>query len=233
MSILLNKDIITRGEPIPVHLIGIGGTGSHMLINIAMIHYALGQMDEYGFDVHAYDYDTIEPVNIGRQMFLPNEIGENKATALIRRVNLSYGLHWHSYPMKLKKVNLRGFQIIISCVDSAKSRFDIQKLIKNHDFPIYWIDLGNSYDYGQIVTGYNQHKDLPFITEKYDIGKYEKPNEPSCSMSQSLSKQDLFMNKILADYAGHLLWKILRLNQITIGEFFINLDTLSISKRKV
>ena len=46
-------------------------------------------------------------------------------------------------------------------------------------------------------------------------------------MADALRKQDLFVNSVLAQNAGALLWKLLREEQLSVRGFYLNLDSLT------
>ena len=84
-------------HPITVNLIGCGGTGSHMLTKLAQLNHALLELDHPGITVVAFDADTVSPANIGRQAFLASDIGQNKATTLVTRINRAFWLELDSH----------------------------------------------------------------------------------------------------------------------------------------
>jgi hypothetical protein len=67
---------------------------------------------------------------------------------------------------------------------------------------------------------------LPTVTETFDFTKVkEEASGPSCSMAEALSKQDLFVNSVLVQTAGSLLWSLLTDTGLDTRGFFINLDS--------
>lgn len=57
----------------------------------------------------------------------------------------------------------------------------------------------------------------------------DKDKTPSCSLAEALSKQDLFINSIMAQYACNLLWKMFREASINYHGLYVNLETLNIN----
>lgn len=92
---LSNADRSRRGFRVLV--IGAGGNGSAVLFGLPYLHHALiawGFAD--GLNVTVMDADTVSPTNCVRQPFGAADIGQNKATILINRINLFHQLSWHS-----------------------------------------------------------------------------------------------------------------------------------------
>jgi putative transposase len=81
-----------------VLLIGSGGNGSAVLFGLPYLHHALvawGKTE--GIDVTVMDADTVSPTNCVRQPFGAADIGQNKATILVNRINLFHDLRWNSH----------------------------------------------------------------------------------------------------------------------------------------
>ena len=247
----------------PVHrikitLIGAGGNGSQMLSALCRIDHALRALGQSGLYVTVYDPDTIEPSNIGRQLFTASDLGQNKAECLVSRFNRLYGNDWEAQPEAFEcKPGCRLGNICITCVDNVKVRKQIAKYFRKNNRPdaeektyneyysFYWLDLGNAQRTGQAVLGsnripqpkskeYDTIEYLPILTEQFDYSKVrDKDSGPSCSMAEALTKQDLFVNSVLVQTAGSLLWSLLTDAAIDTRGFFINLDTYRTAPLKV
>tara|TARA_R110000868_G_scaffold152616_7_gene377751 strand:- start:1613 stop:2398 length:786 start_codon:yes stop_codon:yes gene_type:complete len=240
-------------HPITVGLIGCGGTGTNLVTQLARIDYSLKELGHPGLHVTVFDGDIISPSNIGRQLFSPAEIGLNKAVALVTRMNRFFGTSWKAIPQDFStktSVELQGHNIVITCVDSAKARIEIHEVLKNHTAKsqpsqpykiFYWLDTGNTKDGGQVVIGSlkqiaqpDQSKfdcvgKLPHLLDLYpDIEKYDTAalQGPTCSVAQALSKQDLFINSMVAQYAGTLLMRLLKDGFTIYNGAFISLVNL-------
>jgi tRNA A37 threonylcarbamoyladenosine dehydratase len=83
----VDKSLLQPYNPVPVNLIGAGGSGSQMLTALARINYSLNQLDHPGLYVRIFDDDVVTPANQGRQLFCDAEVGQCKSSALINRVN--------------------------------------------------------------------------------------------------------------------------------------------------
>lgn len=236
-------------HPITVCLIGCGGTGSSLITKLAQIDFSLKAMDRPGLHVTVYDGDEISQANIGRQMFSPVEIGLNKAVALTTRLNRFYGNNWEAVPENFTKKTATEHNIYITCVDTAKARTSIGKLISRKFLtnngpyiPYYWMDTGNTKDTGQVILGtlreikqpdessFDCQTSLPTILDKYPdmaLNDKEEIQGPSCSVAESLHKQDLFINATIAQLASSMLWTTLKQGFTIYSGVFTNLSTMN------
>ncbi|MCQ6958409.1 PRTRC system ThiF family protein [Mucilaginibacter aquariorum] len=246
------KTLLTPYNPIIVNLIGAGGTGSQFLTALARMNHALIALNHPGLMVRVFDDDTVEPANLGRQLFTSAEIGQNKAVALINRINLFFGTNWKAVPEKYTEETLKTqpdywlAELTISCVDTVAARFEIAEILTKlyksrmhaHHHPLYWMDFGNSKETGQVilstVSEVSQPESkkfalkgrLPMVTEEFKElleNSEANDNTPSCSLAEALTKQDLFINSTLANLGASLLWQLFREGILLNRGFFLNL----------
>jgi PRTRC genetic system ThiF family protein len=233
-------------HPISVIMIGCGGNGTAMLNQLARINASLLALDHVGIHVTVYDDDTVSPYNIGRQQFSPQDIGNNKATTLVTRLNRFYGWEWDGIPTKW---NGSTANIMLTCVDNVSTRVDVSKLKTSSDYMdfgslCYWIDMGNSQNTGQVILGsfksvkQPKGKDniskLPNVLEKFpDMAEMEDKEEPSCSMQEALAKQDLMINPMVANVAASIIWKLFQNVSIDHVGAYINSEKLNINPIKL
>jgi PRTRC genetic system ThiF family protein len=252
--------LISPANPIVTNLIGVGGTGSRMLSELAAMHAALQALGHPGLMVHAYDDDRITAPNLGRQRFAESELGLYKSVAAINRINRFYGSDWKAVPCKFdsrhshKMLGGGMANLYISCVDSASARFAIASFLDNISYsryqrskPLYWMDLGNSKDTGQVILStvrpikqpesvlYRTVAALPKITEEFKdlLAAQQDDNEPSCSFEEAITKQDLFINPVVAAYAAKLLFQLFRTGMTDTRGVFINLKNFKTEPLKV
>ena len=174
-----------------------------------------------------------------------------KSTTLISRINRFFGTDWKAQTQLFstetfssEEETMRG-SIYLSCVDSAKARFDIGEVLTHlerahhyHNNPKYWLDFGNSTHSGQVILGTLQaieqpHSDtftpidtLPTITQAFGellTQAEQNDNTPSCSLAEALTKQDLFINATLSQMGSTLLWNLFREGLTPYRGFFLNL----------
>lgn len=228
---------------ITVSLVGAGGTGSQMLSCLARMDHALRALGHRGLRVTVYDPDTVEPSNVGRQLFGPGEIGANKAVAIVARFNRAFGLDWTAVPQAYDPDKTPFANITVTCVDKVAPRLAIGKAFRKQTSghpeyrAYYWMDLGNTQKTGQVILASSKIEQpessacttvdtLPSVTEEFDLKAVrEKDSGPSCSMAEALSKQSLFINSTLAQQGAALLWTLLRDYRTDVRGFFVNLDT--------
>lgn len=245
----IDQYIASSQHKITINLVGAGGTGSHVLTNLAMINHSLIALSKQPLFVKVFDPDEVTATNVGRQTFSPADIGQNKAEVLVTRINRFYGTHWHSVSelYSVKNYDKRQANITISCVDSVRSRqdvfesFNLSKNYRSYDCDLYWMDIGNRVNSGQIILGTTQKikqprggkSSLPNFFDEFTfetLFKNEDENQPSCSMAEALARQDLFINKIMASYATHMLWELLTQYRISYRAIYVNLENMKTSK---
>lgn len=240
--------LLNPTNPISINLIGAGGTGSTFLTALARINYALREMNHCGLQVTLFDHDVVEPSNLGRQLFSENELGLNKAVALINRTNRFFGTNWKAVPERFEQACSSSDSVLanitISCVDTVSARMSISELLKpnerwngHRDRPLYWLDLGNGRDSGQVLLATVGELKQPISKKFKTIGHFADvfgtfPNmmdgtadnhEPSCSLAQALNAQDLFINSVLSNMGASLLWSIFRVGVLEHRGFFLHL----------
>ncbi|WEK36151.1 MAG: PRTRC system ThiF family protein [Candidatus Pseudobacter hemicellulosilyticus] len=249
----IHHSLIMPGNPVTVNLIGAGGTGSHLLESLAITNKMLIELGHPGMQVSLWDDDRINEANVAKQRFAESEVGLYKAAALINRTNRTFGTHWKAITRKFG-MDYHGrppedarASMYVSCVDKVPIRFEIAEILgaldKSDDRanrPVYWLDTGNSQKSGQALLSTIGHVPqpaargmrpvghLPFITDLYReelLQAEDQDDTPSCSAVESLEKQDLFINAIIAKMASNLLWSLLRNQVTTVKGFFVNLET--------
>lgn len=216
-------------EPLKIHLVGAGGNGSHMADGLVTLAFTLKKLGHPGLDVTFYDCDEVSETNIARSQFYAHDIGHNKAIVLVNRINQFHNLNWKAVPANFDYSNrhlLKGSNLIITCVDSVKARRDIQGVLaylhKQGDKDNYWLDMGNGANFGQVIFGqFRPPKErepsdclrLKTVTDLYPemLDESKDPvdaDTPSCSVMESLFKQGMFINKLVATNALYLLSSI-------------------------
>ncbi len=238
--------LLNPTNPISVNLIGAGGTGSSFLPALARMNYALNELGHCGISVRLFDHDVVEPSNLGRQLFNEHELGMNKAVALINRVNLFFGTSWKAVAQKYGTPLVKGqtANITISCVDTVSARKEIagffgglREIGTSRDRPMYWLDLGNGKNSGQVWLSTigeikqpesKKFKTVGLLSDIFStypnlMESQEENNEPSCSLAQALNRQDLFINSVLSNMGASLLWSMFRLGVLEHRGLFLSL----------
>jgi PRTRC genetic system ThiF family protein len=246
-------------HPITITVVGCGGTGSLLIPRLARLDYVLKKMNHPGLQIHAYDGDSVEENNVGRQNFNLNDIGENKALNLIQKINIAYGLDWQAYGNYVAKGDkFTSSNITITCVDNVVFRNTMQENIKAkknglytspYNKRYYWLDCGNGKNFGQVVLAtvepieqpeksqYKCLKELPSIIDIYGpLEKFdteEVQGIQGCSMAESLAKQDVFINDEVAIQAVKIIQQLIRYFKIDYNGAVINQETCKVLPIKI
>lgn len=155
-------------------LVGAGGTGSFMAMNLARLVFELKTLGKQT-KIVIVDPDIVEEGNIPRSNFCFAEIGSNKAETLAARVNRAWGievgfikegfrpalLNSKSEDWSVRASNSNKLTILVGCVDNTQARLEMHETLKlhneksyDHSFPrLWWIDGGNGRDSGQVLIG--------------------------------------------------------------------------------
>jgi PRTRC genetic system ThiF family protein len=194
-----------------------------------------------GLEVVLMDADTVSATYCIRQPFSVSDIGQNKATVLINRINLFWGTNWRAEPRNFDERTFERIQdtsvdLLIGCVDSRAARGAIAcSLVKAGNRTAYWLDLGNNAASGQYVLGQpwnarnrRSAERMRTVNELYpeiaDTDAGEDPL-PSCSAIEALERQEPFINQTLAASALAMLARLLRYGKIAHHGGFFNAAT--------
>lgn len=225
---------LLRQRIIRVVVIGCGGSGSVIAMGLPYIHQALLLAGHPGgLDVTLIDGDLVSPSNCVRQPFCQAEIGHSKATVLVSRINLFWGLQWKAIPENVTNSHRVGeADLVISCVDTRSARAEIQNLVGGDAGVTYWLDLGNRAAGGQFVLGqpWNQRNPrratrLRTVSELFpEIADKSLPDDllPSCSAPEALDRQEPFVNQTLASFSLGLLAQLFRHRELQVHGAFVS-----------
>lgn len=120
-------DLVLPSELPPVTVIGAGGIGSFTILALAKMGVA---------DITAYDDDRIENHNVPNQLYELAQVGLTKVGAAADMVMKFSGSALKTVPERLSGHAISD--VVISGVDSMKSRAEIWKRIKlNISVPLY------------------------------------------------------------------------------------------------
>ncbi len=234
-----------RADPrrsIRILVVGAGGTGSAITMGLPYLDQALRVWGRFaGLDVLLMDADMVSETNCVRQPFSISDIGLNKATVLVNRINLFWGTRWRAEPgnfdeRTFERIRDTTVDFLIGCVDSRAARSVIARsLVKTNNRTAYWLDLGNNATSGQFVLGQplngrNRRKAerLRTVSELYpEIADADAGEDaiPSCSAVEALERQEPFINQTLAMSALAMLARLLRYGKIAHHGGFFNAAT--------
>lgn len=219
--------------PIHVAVVGAGGTGSHLVTLLTEVHKGIIALGGRGLTVTVYDHDEVSYTNTIRQNYGAQEIGRNKAVTLVTRVNLACSLPWRAEPRRFTAQDLTmsgrpAPQVVFTCVDSNAARREIGKAFLSSRAH-YWIDTGNTRTTGQVLLAQPIRKGeprLPAPTEEYaELLATDEEDTPSCSALESLTRQDLMINREVAVRAAGMLWRLLSRGYVTHRGVILNAES--------
>ena len=237
----LPSGLLSR-RPLRILVVGAGGTGSAIVMGLPYLHQAMRVWGHpYGLEVTLMDGDTVSETNCVRQPFSWSDVGQNKATVLINRINLFWGTKWNDQPACFDEATLRlnhdrNPDLLIGCVDTRAARGVIERSVtRKSSYVAYWLDLGNNASSGQFVLGQplngrNRRKAerLRTVSELYpeiaDTAAGEDPL-PSCSAVAALERQEPFVNQTLAASALAMLARLFRYGRLGHHGGFFNAGT--------
>jgi PRTRC genetic system ThiF family protein len=207
-----------------IAVVGCGGNGSIFITHLCRIWQAWTKLGGSPFAIDIYDPDTVSETNLARQVFCAADIGQHKATVLAQRVRSFFGV-----PVKPRIERYTDHydrpSVIVGCVDNLKARRAMAETCHTktkHEGGCYWLDLGNSDTFGQVVLG--GHGLRTYFDLYPHLRKAKDPeDQPSCSMAESLERQDLFVNSTIATLGGHLLWSLMRRGGLNHHGYVVNL----------
>jgi len=235
----LHPRLMGSTRPLRVLLVGAGGSGSAILLQLPFLEQALRAWGQPGLAVTVMDPDTVSEVNVVRQPFSRVDIGSNKAMCLVGRINMFWGFAWKAIPQAFGEgtATVPECDLLISCVDTRKARHQIAESFKKFWAPAYHLDLGNNASSGQYVLGQPrdrtasaraQETRLPTVFDLYpEIGDITigESSLPSCSAVEALDRQEPYINQTLAVTSLAMLARLLRYGQISYHGGFYNAET--------
>ena len=231
-------------------LVGLGGTGSQWARSICRIVWDLRRRRQHVPTIHFVDPDKIDESNVGRQMFVIQEIGQYKAEVLARRFNLAMGLNivWHNEPFDAKQHCGRYGSVLCGAVDNHLARRELAKAAN-----AIWIDSGNHQASGDVCIG--NSSDVKLIRQHVRKDEFDYlPNaallfpallEPdpeestapgpaaSCATLVEQGSQRLLINDLMGSIAAEYTYKLLNHLPITTFLTYVDLDVLAMRSIQV
>lgn len=238
---VLPSDLLRR-RAVRVLVIGAGGNGSVVVLGLPYLDQALRAWGHgYGLEVTLMDGDQVSETNCVRQPFSVSDIGQNKATVLIHRINLFWGTRWQAIPSHFHARSFDRHQdwcpdLVIGCVDTRAGRKAIAGSFSSGlNSVTYWLDLGNNAASGQYVLGQplnarnrRRRERLRTVSELFpeviDTDMGEGPL-PSCSAVEALDRQEPFINQTLSASALAVLAQLFRYGRLSHHGAFFNAKT--------
>ena len=209
-----------------ITIVGVGGTGGFLAEQICRL------LTGREGDVTLVDHDIVEPHNLLRQNFYPDDVGRFKAEALASRLSAQYKRPIRFATKKFEEVSGSLYQmgpifrIVIGCVDNAAAR-QAMALYFSGGISNWLIDAGNGEKWGQIIVGNTNHQllstisfnqtemsfsglPLPTIQEPELLTDMPGPGpDIDCAAALDLTDQDPAINHLMAGWITHMVRRML------------------------
>jgi len=146
-------------------LVGAGGTGSFMAMNLARLAFELKGLGKAA-SIRIVDPDRVETGNIPRSNFCFAEIGANKAETLANRLSQAWGIEvgfvkegfTHALLQRknddwtVQSSSSEKLTVLVGCVDNHLARLEMHEAVKFYNEQrydsssprVWWIDGGNA-----------------------------------------------------------------------------------------
>ncbi len=196
-----------------VAVVGCGGTGG-------FVAEGLCRLLAPETKIILVDGDTVEPQNLGRQNFLREDLGRFKAQALAERLArqfdrpVAYSLKYLTADRLGGRPHALNCHLVIGCVDNALARQAIEAGMRQIHSG-WWVDAGNSENWGQILIGNADIEQMGRIFDPEDqtcvalpLPSIQRPellleaapveDDPDCAVAVQLGDQSPTINQNMA-----------------------------------
>jgi PRTRC genetic system ThiF family protein len=249
--------LLPSDRSVVVALVGCGGTGSHLAFTLARLAYHCREAGLPPVDLLFIDGDHVEAKNVGRQLFAPAEVGQNKAQTLASRLNLALGLNIGAMPMMatpdlLSRPHVRppgdAIGILVGAVDGADGRLALQHGLTYGGWRM-WLDCGNHESSGQVCAG--THSEAGPLAKAFKVpGVCAALPAPSvlypellqapkaapgadCAAAMQDNAQSLLVNQMMAGIAGEYLYQLIVRRRLTTFRTVVDLGTLTMRSEPI
>jgi Dinucleotide-utilizing enzymes involved in molybdopterin and thiamine biosynthesis family 2 len=234
--------------PVKIVMLGAGGTGGHIAVNLYRILHAAKQKVRFIL----VDGDLVEEKNLVRQHFSPADLGQNKALALAERYAEVYGLMAEYIPefiesdvtlYKLlessvkKKRTPEELVILIGAVDNNKSHQMCDRVFYQCQNLVY-IDSGNGEHNGQMVCGVRQKGKtvLEPVAALYPDILAEGdsfPTEVSCAEASVSAPQSIMANVMAATAVNAIIYNLVLQGELKIHSLTFSTQSVQMKSNKI
>lgn len=231
---------------VTIALVGCGGTGSHLAQSLARLAAHCRDTNGPHITLAFVDGDTVEPKNVGRQLFSAADVGKNKAQVLAARFSAVFGLPVVAFPHMLggqQIAGVRDYGILVGAVDGAAGRQAIANQMRHwNSYWRLWLDCGNHEASGQVVIGSAADARgmfgvlqnglctrLPTAPLIYPDLLAEAPIQPraDCAAAMEDNAQSLCVNQMMAAIAAQYLYDLVIRRRLTSFRTVVDLATLT------
>lgn len=201
-------------------VVGTGGTGGNYLRDLGRYIYGLSANRRSNIRITIVDGDTVEQRNIGRQPFIADDVGENKAIVMADALSDVFGLvNVCAVPAYLEQAGQIDrwvgtekdrLTILVGCVDNHHARKVMHEYFsgfskqKASGLGLFYLDSANEYSVGEVVTAISTPNGVIAPDRKYyypDIfkGKLKRAAELSCQEVNEVMPQHIVTNVMAAN----------------------------------
>jgi PRTRC genetic system ThiF family protein len=247
--------LVPPNQPIQIGLVGCGGTGSHIAQSLARIAAHRHERGGPPLRLFFIDGDRVEANNIGRQLFVRAELGDNKAQTLADRFNAARGLDIVAVP-EMATATLLGelappyqtIGILVGAVDTASGRRAMHEALARSSWRL-WLDIGNEHDWGKVLLGTATEQRqlrgalslgglctaLPAASLRYTHLLEEPADQPQgdCAGDMRDGAQSLMVNQVMAAIAAQYLHQLISVRRITSFETALDLANLTMTSTPI
>jgi PRTRC genetic system ThiF family protein len=214
--------------PKNIIVIGCGGTGGHLIPNLARFIGVI--KSALPMNLILADGDVVENKNLTRQNFVTGDLGRNKAAVMASRYSRAFGFAITAITKDIEKISdiyeacseiYYEPTLIIGCVDNNASRKVINEWFVSDGGDRrgrFWIDSGNEETTGQVVCGFSGQSQTqsictPNVFEVFpemivDDAKFN--SELSCADRAQSAPQNMQTNVTAATIIMNYVQKIMR-----------------------
>lgn len=223
-------------ERVNLILVGCGGTGSHLASGLGALVCELRDRNA-AVQLTFIDPDSVEPKNVGRQLFTRADIGKPKAQVLALRIMQAFGIVVDVFTTPIQEcvshiVSPPGnLTLILGAVDNPAARSHISKIVGDANGNAWYLDCGNENFSGQIALGnctkaaqlknsvqLGMTQNLPAPNLVYpdllQTPRVKKARNASCAELTAAGEQGLMINRLIAAWALSLLFDFLIMREI-------------------
>lgn len=249
--VVVNVGRVRRAQ---IVLAGGGGTGSFLALHLARLAYHARQQHGLELDLSIVDPDIVEERNVGRQNFVPAEVGRHKAEALATRYGRAFGLpiRFSNRPIEsghLDVTNARRdgwLHLLIGAVDGVTARRDLETITGGWNGRLWWLDCGNHHADGQVLLGNNSNAltpqlgplgctALPLPSHQHPelVERPAGPGGHNCALDALADVQSLMVNQQVAGLAASYIYRLLITNDLDTYATYFDLLAGSMSSRYI
>ena len=229
-----------------IALVGCGATGSAIAPLLFKLNHIRRELTgrELGLNLFIFDPKNVTQTGMNRTGFFATEVGMNKAIVMANKLNTAVGYNFAvGYDRPFTPADAgKGFDVVITATDSAKSRIDINEAVRNtyqSRKEVLWLDVGVGEQYGNVVLGQFGHgknrlpNALDLFPSMAEASEDKALERPSCDVLDAISRQNFTVNEAGATTAIGLLSRLILNGSITVSGALYDVETCGSSPIRI